>query len=134
METLTTRWSEVRGGSYYVKRGAISWPSFDFERRPRAVAIMADELLFLRAEAPMDVSFEVAASMPGPTEDPQIDEGLIDELADDTEWVVRKLIEAVDTQGDCVALRVAEQDARIIEWHDPTIRVQGIVAFFQVTF
>jgi hypothetical protein len=118
-----------------VKRGPIHWATFDFSAMPKAVAILVDDQSFIKEDGVNDanISFEVAARM-ATGQQPEVDDGLLDELIDDAIWVIRSLRQAKNGQGDNVILRLASSAARITEWHDPDVRVQGIVCPFQVEY
>lgn len=135
INAIRVSWGEVRGGSYFVKRGPIHWASFDFEELPKAVAILVDDLSFMKNDGINDanISFEVAARMATGKES-EVDDGLLDEIIDDAIWVIRSLKQAKNSQGDNVIMRLSERTARITEWHDPDVRVQGVVASFQVEY
>lgn len=128
-EYLREQWRAVRGGTYFVKRGPILWADFDFEAQPRAVAILIDDHTFLRDINDANVAFELGARMPSGRE-PEVDDGLLEELTDDAKWVIRQLVKGTDSVGDAVVLRLEHQSARIREWHDPDMKVQGVICTF----
>ena len=127
----------ARNGKYFVKRGAMVWAAFDFSRHERAVAIMFDDLTILRQDKPNDakVAIEMFCRMPKDTDDPEIDDGLLDELIEDAEWVlVKAMSETSKGSGDNVILRLDAESANVVEAHDVSKRVQGIVVTFNVSY
>lgn len=134
MDTLRQLWGDVRGGTYHVKRGPIYWPAWEFKNKPLAVAILADEIAPFKQMIPADLSFEIGAAMPEVESEIMIDDGILDEIVDDVEWVFRQLAQARDSKGDNVVLKADFDGSTVQEWHDPELRVQGVVARLSVDF
>lgn len=134
MDTLRILADESRSGAYFVKRGAIDWATFAFASHPRAIALMADHMGLLQVDGmrPVSVGIEMAARMPETTDPPEIDDGLMDEMIEDVEEIVYGLQSQKDDRGDTVAFRVDPRESSIREFHDVSLRVQGIVAQFNV--
>lgn len=134
-DTLVKYAKQVRNSGYFVKRGAIVWSSFPFGEHPRAIAIMFDDIGILRQKGMTEakIGIEMFASMPEGTE-PEIDDGLLDELIEDAEFILQKTIRERDSVGDSVILRLDGETANVVESHDSTKRVQGIVVTFNVNF
>jgi len=118
----------VRGGVYFVKRGVIDWSTFPFAERPRAIAVLSDDCSVLKSTGinDMTLSLEMATSMPTGSE-PEIDDGILDELFQDAETLLRKAAERIDSNGDPAAIVLMTESARVVEFHDSRLRVQGIV-------
>lgn len=137
------RWKEIavqlRNGSYFVKRGAINWTTFPFDTYERAIAIMLDDGQLLRTQRshgmkPTRCSMEIFCRLPSDQEVPEIDDGLMDELLDDAESVVRDLLRSKDSSGDPVVFRIDENTARFVEAHDVQVKVQGVVVMFNLEY
>ena len=134
MDTFRQLCRDVRGGVYFTKRGPIDWSSFNCGEQERAIAILIDDHSFMKDINDASITFEIAGRMIQPEQRPDLDDGLLDEFIDDAEWIIRSLIDSVDTQGDPVVLKAGFADARIVEFHDVQLRVQGIIAFIEVSF
>lgn len=134
MDTFRKLCEEVRGGIHFIKRGPIDWSSFNFDENQRAIAILVDDTSFLKDINDASLSFEIAGRMIQPEDRPNLDDGLLDEMIDDAEWIIRSLIDSKDKQGDSVIMKAGFNDARIVEFHDVQLRVQGIIAFIEVSF
>lgn len=132
LDKVQDLWRQARGGAYFVHRGAVHWPTFDFDARPRAVGIGVDDRTLMREINDMDLSFEVGARMPEGAE-LQFDDSLATEIQEDVEWVIRKLIESTNPEGDSLILNPKLGDARVIEWSDPDFRAQGVVVFLTIS-
>lgn len=134
MDRLRELCVEVRGGVHFVKRGPIDWAVFNFDAHDRAIAVLLDDHSFLGDINDASISFEIAGRMIQPEKSPDLDDGLLDEMIDDAEWIIRSLIDSDDSKGDPVILKANLLDARIVEFHDVQLRVQGIIAFIEVSF
>ena len=127
----------ARNGAYFVKRGYINWSSFPFEKYPRAIAILVDEENLFRDHtgfADARISLEIFTSIPDSDEDPQIDDGVLDELIDDARWIMESLEQSRNKQGDPIVFKMKRNTSSVVESHDATLMVQGIVAIIQVTY
>lgn len=133
VEELVNLWRRVRGAGYYVKRGPVYWANHDFAKRPRAVSILLNAGSFLRERNEVNVSFEIASRWELDPADPQMDEGLQDDMLDDAKWVLQELAGATDENGDSVVLQ-ARKDDKFQEFSDPDVRVQGVVVFVDITY
>lgn len=129
MESLIGISRKARNGAYFVKRGAIVWEEFQFDRHPRAISIQVDERDFLRQTCRADCAIEFAAAIPGTAEIPEIDDGLMDEFTEDVEAIVRAWRAAADSVGSFV---IGFTPGKITEFHDVDYRVQGVTAKFSI--
>lgn len=127
-------WTERSGQRYFVKRGVINWAGFDFKSRPFAIAILIDDMSIRREINGMNLTFEIATSMPTNQEFPEIDDGLLDDLIDDCESFIDEIRGWTDSKGDTLALRVQFSLARVVEFHDSNKQVQGIVLTIPVEY
>lgn len=132
LEAFKAAAKKVRNGAYFVKRGPINWAVFPFPKHPRAIAITIDTQDFLPHNGihNAEVAIEMAAAMPGDDEEPGIDDGLMDDLTEDAEEIVRQLLTKQDALGDAVALKVVGRS--IDEFHDSELRVQGVIVHLSV--
>jgi hypothetical protein len=133
MDALVFYAKAVRNKRYHVKRGAIAWEDHDFDGREFAIAVMVDDCTILnpRGMNEAKIGIEIATKMPGTTEDPQIDDGTLDLLIEDAEFILENTKRKQDSQGDNVLLKLT--GANVTEFHDAAIRVQGIVVSFNST-
>ena len=134
--TLKAIWSEQRANAYRkVHRGPINWTSFNFETYPRAVAILLDEVQLFRITQGFiraTLSMEIMCRLPDQPE--EIDDGLMDDLYEDVEQVIKKLSVSVDDEGNPVIAFINRETANVIETHDATRGVQGLVVLMEVDF
>lgn len=132
---LKELWEQkTENGRYYVRRGPINFASFQFDRFPRAVAIICDDssLPLPQEQFPFQgarISFEIGMSMPDEASG-SIDDEAIDALRDDCTDILLQLLEATDTEGDNIVLRIDLGQARVIEWHDADRNLQGVILSF----
>jgi hypothetical protein len=131
-ESLKFFASTVRGSSYYVKRGAINWANFDFEAHPRAISILFDEQSLLKEINDCRVSLEMFSRLP--EVETGIDDGLMDELFEDAEYIFRSFVNALDGQGNSVVLSADQPGVRVVEAHDANLGVQGVVVMMNITY
>lgn len=144
-QTLVDLWRKVRSGAYvYVKRGAVNWATFVFEKYPRAVTIVQDECSLLKSAGNREaaVTFEIMAKIPPkPANDPdrdiiEINDELQDEMILDAEKVLQHFqLKKSSVDSDfSVAYKVITENTVITEVHDPVIAVQGILIPFDIGF
>lgn len=126
----------LRGGSYFIKRGPINWAEFPFDRYPRAISILVDEQSFISNNGIQraQMSIEVAGAMPSPKDNPEVDDGLLDEFFEDVSIVLLNLREAKQGKGQDPVVFDVSSDATATEFHDSTLKVQGIMVFFRVQY
>lgn len=136
LDTLKELCKKLRGGSYFVKRGPINWAEFPFEKYPRAIAILVDDQTFISSTGiqKASMSIEVAGSMPSPKDNPEVDDGLLDEFFEDVSLVLLSLREAKQGRGEDPVVFDVTADATATEFHDSTLKVQGIMVFFRVQY
>ena len=138
METWKESALAVRNGRYFVKRGAINWTTHDYETHPHNIALMMDDFP-LYAQKPIgaqpgNASMEFCGRFEDENEFKEIEEALLDEYVEDAEKIIDALLNAQYASGDPVVFRVNRETARVVEFHDMSIRVQGIVVNFTVHF
>lgn len=136
LKKLKELWKGARNGVYFVKRGAVNWGTFDFDAKPRAVAILVDRGSFLRINGInyADVAFEICAQMRATPGEPEIDDELLDELIDDAERVIYDLQESKDKEDNPVVLKVSKDTAEYEEFHDVEKKIQGIIVKVSIEF
>lgn len=134
LATIRRLATEVRGGAYFVKRGPIDWSSFPFTKHERALAIMVDEQTLFQSINTATVTLEVAGQLSNPEDQPELNDGLMDEFTEDLEWIARSLMNSTDDQGDSVITGLNLKDATAIEFHDPQFGVQGMILNFNITY
>lgn len=131
LESLKAIATKARNGSYFVKRGAIVWEEFPFEKFKRAISIQVDERDFMRPTNKAECALEFAAAIPGTDQHPGIDDGLMDEFLEDAEAIFRAWRQAMDSIGTFV---LGFTPGKITEFHDVDYRVQGMTAKFTAEF
>jgi len=140
---MCDRWKELaqqmRNGIYFVKRGAILWPAFSFEDHEGGIALMIDDGSLLRTQKnrgmkPARCSMEMFRRMASTKEAPEIDDGLMDELLDDAEWLLQELMKSRTSADDPVVFRIDANSVRFVEAHDTELKVQGIVVTFNLEY
>lgn len=140
---MLDRWKELakemRNGSYFVKRGAINWTTFPFGDEGAGIALMVDDGSLLRTQRnlgmkPARCSMEIFHRLPDEQESPEIDDGLMDQILDDAEWLIIELMKSRTAANDPVVFRIDENSVRFVEAHDIEIKVQGVVVTFNLEY
>ena len=135
MSKLADCFRAISSRRYFVKRGAILWASFPFTEHPFAVSIQVDEVKFLfpTGMIPAAISIEVATRIEETQESiPELDDDTIQALIDDTREALSAWLNARDTGGNPFVLKLKTKEASAIEFHDPSILVQGIVVTLNI--
>ena len=128
---------KVRSGGYFVKRGAINWTTWDFSKHPRAISIQLDRVSLFKVNGMNEgtITLEMFARMSSPKEVlPEIEDEVMDELLEDAEEIFLGLMSAEDKQGDSVVTKLEQDSTEVVESHDTSLRVQGIVVTVPVAF
>lgn len=136
LDTIIALAKKVRSGAYWVHRGPVNWATFDYGNRPRGIAVRFEDGQFLAPHAMNEATlgidlFTAWDDDPG---NPDVDDGLIDELIDDATEIVEALGRATDAQGDAVVFRIARTTARVMEVSDADLGVLGVIVQFNVTY
>lgn len=136
LDTVKALAKKVRSGAYFVKRGAINWTTWDFEKHPRAISIQLDRVTLFKVNGMNDgvITLEMFSRMSSKEVPPEIDDGVMDELLEDAEAIFLGLMSAEDKQGDSVVTKLEQDSTEVVESHDTSLRVQGIVVTVPVTF
>ena len=123
---------EVNGGKYFVQRGPINWPAFDFKDHDRAIAILTPQFSMLAHQFnSITFTLEVLMKMPESSAPlTGLDDDGIERLVLDIEWVLDQLNRASDSYGDAIIVRMDRSGVTAQEIADLDWSVQG----FQVTF
>jgi len=126
----------VRSGAYFVKRGAINWTTWGWDKYPRAISIQLDDTTLFQINGINEgtLTLEMFARMKTSKEVPEIEDAIMDELLQDAEEILVGLMDAKDSSGNAVILKLDENTARAVESHDTTLRVQGIVVTVSVSY
>lgn len=125
---------KVRGYDF-VHRGPVNWASFPFEQHKRAVAICVDTSSVFddkRGMNEMVLGIEIFAAMPKQTS--AIDDGLLDDLLDDTRSILLDLMQARGQNGDPLVFKRHPGSDTAVEAHDATKCVQGLVVNLRLTY
>lgn len=134
MERLIAIARTVRGGEYWVHRGPVNWVRFPWHAHKRAMALMLEERSLTGNQMETaTLRIEAFAALPQRTDDPMIDDGLLDTLDTDVQWVVVELARAQLANRDSVAL-VNRASATVEEFFDPELGVQGIALRLPIQF
>ena len=132
IQNLKDACKQARNSRYYVKRGPIVWPSFNFEVRPYAISIGMDEFSMMRDINEGGIRMEFAASMDSEAE--EVDEDLMEEFIDDAHWIIRTVIDARNSQGDSVVLRLNLEEVSGFEFFDVRLGIQGVIVQFGTSY
>lgn len=135
LDTLKQICKDTRNGKYFVKRGAINWMSHDFAKMPEAISIQLDRVSLFKQSGINDgiITLEMFASMKTVKEVPEIEDEVMDQLLEDAEEIFTKLMQAEDG-GDAIVLKMEQDSTEVVESHDVSLRVQGIVVSVPVSF
>lgn len=131
------RISEREGEGTFVKRGGINWLTLDWDKHPRALAIMIDDSSLwpgVQGFRDGNLSFEYFARMPSQEGNPEIDDDLQDELVEDVLWIASQILRETNRNGQPLVTRVSRDAARIIEAHDVDLKVQGVIVTLNINF
>lgn len=128
----------VANQQYLVKRGVLDYSTLDWQTHPRTWAIQLDEGSLYR-HSPIGgytgwMTFEVFAKLEDQSADPMFDEDLSEELLNDILTVIERTLKDVNTQGDPIVFSIPRGSAKFLESHDTQLRVQGIIATFEVSY
>lgn len=125
----------VHNARYFTKRGPIDWASFPFDRHPFGCAILCDDTTLFRRIDTAVVTLQLAAKLPDyAAKGPEIDDGLADEFYDDVRWVLTELRKQRDERGQPVAISIGTESARVVEFHDADLLVQGVLVTIPIDF
>lgn len=132
-------WSDLREGLWFVKRGAINWTVWNFEKHPWAVSVMFDDMSLFphvrNAFRDGTITFEAFVRSAGSFEDVfEFDDELQEQIIDDMSVVIQRLLDERGSDGRPLLMNVDRSSARVIEAHDLNKKVQGIVLTFNATF
>lgn len=134
LDTIRAAAEQVGNQRYFVKRGAINWPDFNFEEHGSAIAIIVEDETIYGQMRSMKISLEVATRMARSDQEPSIDDGEIDNLHSDIVHIINELIRAKDKKQDSVATGVNQKNIRAVEFHDPGMLVQGVMVSMEVKY
>ena len=136
LENMKLFWEEVSGNIYFAKRGPIDFTTYDFNKKPRACAIMVDNYVLRGNESSgksdMDMSFEIFTSIDDRIDPAQLQDTTLEDLEDDVNEVFDRLVEAKYPGGDNLVFSLSKVNS--VEAHDIHFRLQGIVVTFSVEF
>lgn len=141
IDTLLEVCRALRGGAYQVHRGPIDWSNYPFDSTAngRAIAVMVDDANPFRSSGINDanLSVEIFGRMPTVRagELATIDDRLMDQFQEDAVAIVDRLQQTRDASGvNPIVYKVRRASARLIEAHDVSLLVQGVIATFNVDF
>lgn len=125
---------EQRNARYYVKRGVIAWASHDFNSKPWAASIQVDEFAPWGKNSLTDISLtlEMATTIKD-VNDVEIDDVAIDTMTEDGLAALEALDRARDSDGCPYITKLERLGARVIEFHDASLRVQGVILSVNVS-
>lgn len=135
--TIKETVKELRGGKYFVIRGALDWANFPFNRWDYACAILMDETTIRKECNEMTLTLEMGTAMDPPPEEnqlPEINDDKLDHLIEDASSVVLELVQKINNSGDNEALGVKENKINAVEFYDATKRVQGIIVPIPISY
>jgi hypothetical protein len=132
VKAMKTLAEELRGRVYYVRRGAINWATFDFQKKALAIAIMVDEASMLRSMNTLKVTFEFACAIPEHVD--AVDDSVMDQFMVDFDTVADKLVKSVDDRGDAIVHSLDLNNVIAVEFSDFDLQVQGLSVSFQLSY
>lgn len=134
MDRLAAIARTVRGGAYWVHRGPVNWTAFPWVTHKRAMALMMEERTLTGKQMEKGVlRIEAFAALPRKDDDPSIDDGLLDTLDTDVEWVVVEFTKAKFANSDNLA-HVNRSGSTVEEFFDPELGIQGIALRLPIEF
>ncbi len=130
---------QVRNGRYHVRRGAVNWAAWPFERYRSAWSILCDSTTLLgdSDEAGFNVaaiSFEIFAKGDTDKDDFGIDDNLMGEFRADARLVLRHLLEQTLPNGDPVVTKLERNSASATEALDSERGLQGLIVSFVIGY
>lgn len=137
IDTIKKYAKSIRGGWYSVKRGVINWATHDWDRHPNNIAIMIDDHRIpveSKGRRPFRsgvLTLEIFSRIVPSTEEMEIDDGELDTMIDDAEFILFSTLQE-RLENDSVVMRMG--DIRVIESHDVNLKVQGIIVQTNVEF
>lgn len=143
-ERLVASGRDVLGGRYFVVRGVVDWRPWNYELRPRGMAIFQSAASLLPSDGSdgtptgmrwMRIAIELAASLElDPDGLPELDEEVADEMRQVVDEMIADLREESEGPHAGGGFRVVQTGSEVTEFSDVTNRVQGVVAQFQVEY
>lgn len=123
----------LHNSRYYVKRGVVAWAGFDFQKYAHAVSIQVDEIAPWMPMPTMSLSIEMATLIPEMSTDPEIDDTTNEDMIDDCIEALNAWERLKMQNGDPYIIKMERLGVRAIEFHDATLRVQGIILTVNVS-
>ena len=129
-------WKKARNGAYFTKRGPIDWSSYTFEKKARAVSILVDDTSMMTVDGitPASMSFEIGAPINEDRSNPEIDDGLLDELFEDAQLVLEGIQRLQQPGTQEPVILGMDRNVSVVEWHSAELKIQGIVVIFNLKF
>lgn len=130
---------EAGGGRYFVRRGAVNWAEFDFNRHPAGISILTPEFTLLGAQVnSITVTLEIVQQIPDGERLYRETDGLNDEeiegLVEDARIIVLGLKSAKDESGDATVLRIVDNRIEGQEMSNLDFSIQGVMVTFTVEY
>lgn len=117
-----------------VHRGAVDWTNYPFDEFPRALCVLIDDTTLFQPDGGFDnmnLSIEVACRMPESPIGP--DDNLFEDIRSELQRIILVLLSAADSEGDALVVK-ADQSARLVEFHDTQLQVQGVAVTLNLTY
>lgn len=136
LEAIKDACEKLRNGSYYVRRGPISWPDFNFSKNPRGVSIQVDDCTWLAPQFNQaSIALEFGEKIPlDQDNEPGLEDAALEQMFDDAQIVIMELLKKRNRDGDPVCNLVQPSQANILEFYDSEMKVQGMIATFFVKY
>lgn len=127
---LSDQFRRLRNGSYHIHRGPVNWGAWDWEKHPRAVAVMEDvSPLLLTQDRP--ISAQLALELALRTEDGQFSDETQDAMTQDVREALIGLLRVTTSGGNLVH---SITEIEVTAMTDATIQVQGIIVTFTAKY
>ena len=130
---------QAGGGRYFVRRGAVNWAEFDFNRYSAGISILTPEFTLLGVQLnSITVTLELIQSIPEGERLYRETDGLNDEeiegLVEDARIILLVLKAAKDESGNAIVLRIVDNRIEGQEMSNLDFSIQGVMITFTVEY
>lgn len=130
---------EAGGSRYFVRRGAVNWAEFDFNRYSAGISILTPEFTLLGVQLnSITVTLELIQSIPEGERLYRETDGLNDEeiegLVEDARIILLGLKAAKDESGNAIVLRIVDNRIEGQEMSNLDFSIQGVMITFTVEY
>lgn len=122
--------------TYFFKRGPIDYTAWPYETHPRVISMQIDESEMLKEFNNAVLTFELSttiADAPGENEVLSIDDGIQDAMRGHLAFIITEMRKIVASDGDAFVIGMTFNQP-VTEFHDTSLRMQGISYTFSINF